>query len=189
MKKIWILLTVFGLAVFGALAQEDTGTETDETQETTEPIQPTEMTEKETLLDILSADPEFSTLLTAIQTAGLETELETAEYTIFAPTNAAFEALPEGELDTLLADPVALQNLLFNHLAVGAIDSAELVGFGAVTTATGEFLMVNPSTDGLVDVGDAIATETLEADNGIIYVIDTVLLPAETTGGETDGGM
>jgi transforming growth factor-beta-induced protein len=186
MKKIWILLTVLSLAVFGAFAQEDTGTEPEETQETSEPM---EMSEGETLLDIIASAPEFSTLFTAIQAAGLETELETAEYTVFAPTNNAFDALPEGELDSLLADPVALQSLLLNHLAVGTISSGELVGFGSVTTATGEFLMVNPSTDGVVDVGDAIATETIEASNGIIYVIDTVLVPNETADEDTDDGM
>jgi uncharacterized surface protein with fasciclin (FAS1) repeats len=179
-KRLWIVLAIISLAFVGALAQEDTSTE--ETQEATEPLQ---MVEGETLLDIIANDPEFSTLFTAIQAAGLAEQLEMSEYTVFAPTNDAFDALPEGELEALLADPIALEQLLLNHLVIGAISSGELIGFGSVTTGTGEFLIVNPSTDGIVDVGDAVASEIIEASNGVIYVIDTVLVPSGTPDEDT----
>ncbi len=101
-------------------------------------------------------------------------------FTIFAPTDAAFAALPEGALDALLADPDALEAALNYHLVVDAVDAETLVGYGAAFTFTGDTVTITQTSDGTVLINDAIVIAAdIEASNGIVHVIDTVLLPPQ----------
>ena len=137
----------------------------------------TDMTEGD-LVTVLAADERFSTLVSAVQAAGLEDALmgETA-YTIFAPTDEAFAALPEDELNALLADPDALARLLNYHVVDGEIMSTDLTA-GEVDSLGGSPLVVDLSNGVMVD--EAQVTEAdIAATNGVIHAIDTVLIPAD----------
>lgn len=133
-----------------------------------------------TIAAILAARPEFATLNTAVAAIALTAELtsDVTAYTLFAPTEDAFAALPEGTLDTLLANPSLLTSVVQNHLLIEEVASADLVRLGAVLTAMGETLPITLTADGVVQVGNVTVVEAdIEATNGVIHAIDTVLLP------------
>ncbi len=120
----------------------------------------------------------LSILATAIEAVGLNKTLNTdGPFTVFAPTNEAFEALPEGTLEALLQDPEALTNILLYHVVEGEVMAADVVNLTEATMLNGGTvsIMVN---DGGVMVNDAnvVATDIL-AKNGVVHVIDKVLIP------------
>ncbi|MCK6549352.1 fasciclin domain-containing protein [Myxococcota bacterium] len=131
-----------------------------------------------TIVDVASGSSDFSTLVGALQAADLVDVLKgTGPFTVFAPTNAAFEALPEGALDALLADPEALAKVLTYHVVPGKVTAAQVVTLDEATTVQGAKVSIRVD-GGSVYVGDAKVTTTdLEASNGVIHVIDAVLLP------------
>lgn len=132
-----------------------------------------------TIAAILAARPEFSTINRAVAAVNLVNELSgDAPYTLFAPTDEAFAALPPGTLDNLLASPSTLARVIQNHLLIEEASSARLVRLGSVLTALGQTLPVTLTAAGVVQVGDATVVEAdIEATNGVIHAIDTVLLP------------
>lgn len=112
---------------------------------------------------------EFGTLLTAVEAAGLTGLLEgDGPYTLFAPTDATFQKLPEGALRELLSDKAKLTAVLKNHVVTGRVTAAKILESREVKTAGGEQL---PTAD--LDVIRA----DIPARNGIIHVIDKVILP------------
>ena len=119
----------------------------------------------------------FTTLLKAVHVAGLTATLKgDGPFTVFAPTDEAFAKLPAGALDALLKDREALRNVLLYHVAPGALDAAAVSGMTTIPTAGGGMLRVD-ATSG-VRINDAqVVLPNVEASNGIIHVIDTVLLP------------
>jgi uncharacterized surface protein with fasciclin (FAS1) repeats len=121
---------------------------------------------------------QFDILITAIQTAELEETLSgEGPFTVFAPTDAAFDALPPGYLDALLDDKDALTNVLLYHVAEGELMAADVVEMESIETMQGGELTVNV-TDDTVMVNDAtIVTTDIETSNGVIHVIDAVLIP------------
>ena len=123
----------------------------------------------------------FTTLLTAATAAGLAGALSDPDadpITVFAPTDAAFAALPAGALDDLLADTTALTDVLTYHLVDGIVDSQAVVGLDSAGTLNGEMVTIDASS-GVVLNGDVNVTATdIVARNGIIHVIDGVLLPS-----------
>jgi uncharacterized surface protein with fasciclin (FAS1) repeats len=123
---------------------------------------------------------EFDILITAIQTAELEETLSgEGPFTLFAPTDSAFEALPPDTLDALLDDKDALTNVLLYHVAEGELMAANVVEMESIETMQGGELTVN-ATNETVMVNDATITTTdIEASNGVIHVIDKVLIPPE----------
>lgn len=127
---------------------------------------------------------DFTTLLTAINTAGLEETLRgPGPYTLFAPPDSAFAELPGGVLDDLLADPAgALTNVLTYHVVSGRVESTDLTDGMMVETVNGATLRIDIGADGAVRVNDAMVMEAdISASNGIIHVIDGVLIPPETS--------
>ena len=134
-----------------------------------------------TIAAILAARPEFSTLTTAIELVQLVEELNgDTPYTLFAPTNDAFAALPAGTLDTLLASPSTLASVIQNHLLIEEASSDRLVGLGTVLTTLGQTLPITLTAEGVVQLGAATIIEAdLAATNGVIHGIDSVLLPAD----------
>lgn len=133
-----------------------------------------------TIVDIAAGNPDFSILVAAVTKAGLaETLSGPGPFTVFAPTNAAFEqALTDLGLtqDELLASP-DLAAILTYHVLPAAVMAADITGPSEQTTVQGEALAVAPE-DGAVKVGDATVTQAdLVASNGVIHVIDRVLLP------------
>jgi transforming growth factor-beta-induced protein len=121
----------------------------------------------------------FSTLVTAVQAAGLENVLRgDGPFTIFAPTNQAFQNLPSGVLDGLLADTDALTSVLLYHVVEGRILASDLTDGQIVTSVDGRPFRVTLGSGAQVN-GVGIVTTDVEATNGIIHVIDAVLLPVE----------
>jgi len=124
---------------------------------------------------------QFSTLVTAVQAADLVEALQTADnITVFAPTNAAFEALPDGTLEMLLKpeNKATLVKILTYHVLPVSVPSAS-VSAGSVETLEGSPVEITVD-GGVVEVGGATVTATdIDASNGVIHVIDSVILPPE----------
>jgi uncharacterized surface protein with fasciclin (FAS1) repeats len=118
----------------------------------------------------------FSTLLTALDSAGLTETLQMGSYTVFAPTDAAFDALPAGTLDGLLANSDALTDVLTYHVVNGEYSAGELEALSSIQTLQGEPIVI---TQGSVMLNGVMVQQSVEAENGIIHIIDEVLLPPE----------
>jgi uncharacterized surface protein with fasciclin (FAS1) repeats len=135
----------------------------------------------ETIVDIAVADGRFTTLVTAVTEAGLaETLSGEGPFTVFAPTDDAFAALPEGTVEGLLEDPQgALTDVLLYHVVDGAVKAETVVTLESAKTASGENVAITVNDDGvfLNDNVQVIITD-IEASNGVIHVIDGVLLPS-----------
>ena len=140
-------------------------------------------TQAQTVADIVVNSPDHNTLEAALGAADLVTTLSgDGPFTVFAPTDAAFEALPEGTVDALLMDPSgALTDILLNHVVSGTALSTDLSdGQTIVTLNNGKTVKVNITADG-VFINDAQVTVVdLDADNGVVHVVDAVILPAST---------
>jgi uncharacterized surface protein with fasciclin (FAS1) repeats len=121
----------------------------------------------------------FKTLLTAVEAAGLvETLQGDGPFTVFAPTDAAFAALPAGTLDGLLADTEALKKVLLYHVVQGAVTADQVVGLTSATSVEGSPIAISVK-DGTVYLNDSakVVTADVMASNGVIHVIDAVILP------------
>lgn len=121
----------------------------------------------------------FSTLLTAATAAGLVDTLKgEGPFTVFAPTDEAFAALPEGTLDDLLADPEALKQVLLYHVVAGKVMSDQIVGLTSADSVAGAPISISVK-DGTVTLNDSakVVTTDIETSNGVIHVIDAVILP------------
>jgi uncharacterized surface protein with fasciclin (FAS1) repeats len=131
------------------------------------------------IVDTAVADGHFTTLAKALTAAGLVDTLKgPGPFTVFAPTDAAFEKLPAGTLDSLLADPDALRAVLTYHVVAGRITAADVASLQSTTTVEGEDITVDANHDGGVQVDDATVTQAdIMATNGVIHVIDSVMLP------------
>ena len=141
---------------------------------------PTEMPtpEPQTIVDIAVADGRFETLVAALQAADLaETLAGEGPFTVFAPTDDAFGKLPEGTVEALLADIPALTEILLYHVVSGNVLAEDVVMLESAETLLGDDVAIRVE-DGMVYINDAqvIITDIL-ADNGVIHVIDSVLLP------------
>jgi uncharacterized surface protein with fasciclin (FAS1) repeats len=137
------------------------------------------MEEMPDIVDIAVNDGRFSTLVTALQAADLVDTLKgEGPFTVFAPTDDAFAALPEGTLDSLLADIPALTDVLLYHVVPGKVMAADVVTLSSADTVLGQSL--NISVEGeTVKVNDAqVIITDIEGSNGVIHVIDAVLIPA-----------
>ncbi|MBF2054648.1 MAG: fasciclin domain-containing protein [Candidatus Sericytochromatia bacterium] len=133
------------------------------------------------LVDIVEtavAAGSFNTLAQALTAANLvETLKGEGPFTVFAPTDEAFAALPEGALDALLANPEELTRVLTYHVVSGSVDAATVTGLSEAATVAGPNVAIEV-VDGMVKINDAtVTTADVMASNGIIHVIDTVLMP------------
>lgn len=118
----------------------------------------------------------FTTLVTALKTAGLiETLKGTGPFTVFAPTDAAFAKLPADQLKALLADKAKLTAVLTYHVVPGVVMTKD-VKPGMVKTVQGTSINVT-TTDGVKVNGAKVTAVDIVADNGVIHVIDTVIVP------------
>lgn len=135
-----------------------------------------------TILEVAEAAGSFGTLLAALEASGLDAALghPADNYTVFAPTDDAFAALGEETINALLADPDTLRDILLFHVIPGTVfqaaDFLEILGFdiGAGNAGT---LNVNAEGEGLAVNGVSIVVADIPASNGVIHVIDAVLLP------------
>ena len=130
------------------------------------------------IIDTAVAAGSFTTLVAAVQAAGLVDTLKGAgPFTVFAPTDAAFAKLPAGTVEGLLHDIPKLTQVLTYHVVPGAVMSSDITGPISPTTVQGGTLKIDP-THGVKVNNATVITPDIKADNGVIHVIDTVLLPA-----------
>lgn len=149
MKKL-IAMSTLALAAFGAHAAD--------------------------IVDTAVAAGNFKTLATALQAAGLVDTLKgPGPFTVFAPTDAAFAKVPKADLDALLKDKAKLTAVLTYHVVPGKV-MAKDVKAGKVKTVQGSDLTITTAGGVMVDKSKVTATD-IAADNGVIHVIDTVLMP------------
>lgn len=137
-----------------------------------------------TVNEIVENSNLHETLEVAVGAAALNGLLSTdGPFTLFAPTDAAFDALPDGTVDALVADPAALTPILLYHTIVGStVLSGDLEKGQVIETASGETAFVEITSDNRVFIDNAEVTIVdIEGDNGVVHVIDAVLLPARET--------
>jgi uncharacterized surface protein with fasciclin (FAS1) repeats len=189
------LVAVAGLAVAACSDDDSSDASATETAERTVPSttapaddnMPTNTVDEPatdaTIVDIAASNPEFSTLVTAVKAAGLaETLAGPGPFTVFAPTNDAFAKLPAGTVETLLepANKDQLTSILTYHVVPAELMAADVTA-GDVKTVNGAKFTV--STDGGVVITDGnggsakVVKTDIVASNGVIHVIDAVLLP------------
>lgn len=120
----------------------------------------------------------FKTLATALTEAGLiETLKGKGPFTVFAPTDEAFAKLPAGTVEGLLKDKEALKKILLYHVVSGNVTSSDVVKLSSAKTVEGSDIKIK-TKDGKVMINDAkVISADIKASNGVIHVIDTVILP------------
>ncbi|MEX5745241.1 fasciclin domain-containing protein [Massilia sp. X63] len=129
------------------------------------------------IVDTAKSAGSFNTLVAAVQAAGLVDTLKgPGPFTVFAPTDAAFAKIPKAKLDALLKDKEALTKVLTYHVVPGTVKAAD-VKPGMVKTVEGNSFKVSMKGKQVM-VDKATVTKTdIMADNGVIHVIDTVIMP------------
>lgn len=131
------------------------------------------------IVDTAVAAGSFTTLVAAVQAAGLvETLKGEGPFTVFAPTDDAFAALPEGTVDALLADPAALAAILTYHVVAGKVMSTDLTEGMTATTVNGATVTITLEGGAKIN-GANIVQADIETSNGVIHVIDAVILPPQ----------
>jgi uncharacterized surface protein with fasciclin (FAS1) repeats len=157
------------------VTEEPKPTATPVPEPTEEPMEEPEMPDN---VDTAVADGRFTTLVAAIEAADLVDALKAeGPLTVFAPTDDAFAALPEGTVEALLADIPALTDILLYHVVEGKVMAADVVELSAAATLLGQEVAISVM-DGKVMLNDSqVILTDVEASNGVIHVIDAVLLP------------
>ena len=144
------------------------------------PVVSNAMDHKKDIIDTAVANGSFKTLVAAVKAAGLVDTLKgKGPFTLFAPTDAAFSSLPEGTVANLLKpeNKAKLVAILTHHVLAGAVTSKAVVGKKlSPKTVNGTSLSVD-GTNGVIVSGAKVVTADVKASNGIIHVIDKVLLP------------
>ncbi len=182
---VTLFVLVIASLVVGACAPAATPVPTQPPAPVDTEMPPTPMPELKDIVDTAVADGRFTTLVAAVQAAGLvETLKGEGPFTVFAPTDEAFAKLPAGTVEDLLKPEnlEALQNILLYHVVPGKVMAADVTALESAETASGQ--MVAIKTDmGNVNINDAkVVITDIETSNGVIHVIDAVLLPpAELT--------
>jgi uncharacterized surface protein with fasciclin (FAS1) repeats len=132
-----------------------------------------------TVAEIIAGSPDHETLTAAVIAADLlETLQGEGPFTVFAPTDAAFAALPEGTVESLLDDPSgALTDILLYHVVGARALSTDLSDGQEITTVYGDNITVTLNSEGVFINGARVTAADLEAENGVVHVIDAVLVP------------
>lgn len=182
MKNLRLLsfVAAASVAAFTMSCDNKSTTETEEVVEVVEAEEAPAMAASNTVVDIAIGSPDHTTLVAALQAAELVETLQGAgPFTVFAPTNAAFEALPDGTVEGLLKPEAKadLTSILTLHVVAGNVMAGDLTDGQMVTTLNGKQLKVTIA-DGKVMIGDAtVVAADLAGTNGVVHVIDTVILP------------
>ncbi|HZG37716.1 MAG TPA: fasciclin domain-containing protein [Nodosilinea sp.] len=130
------------------------------------------------IVDTAVSAGSFSTLVAAVKAAGLVDTLKgTGPFTVFAPTDEAFAKLPEGTVDSLLKDVPQLKKILTYHVVSGKVMASDVSKLKSATTVEGSDVKIDAS-NGVKVNESTVTTADVAADNGVIHIIDTVLMPA-----------
>ncbi|MEL6496704.1 MAG: fasciclin domain-containing protein [Cyanobacteria bacterium J06623_7] len=129
------------------------------------------------IVEIAVGTEGFSTLVTAVQTANLVEALQSpGPFTVFAPNDAAFAKLPPGTVQTLVQNPPQLGRILKYHVVAGKLTKADLSQIDSVESLEGSPISINCQDDTFEVKNSTVIAADIEADNGIIHVIDNVIL-------------
>jgi uncharacterized surface protein with fasciclin (FAS1) repeats len=133
-----------------------------------------------TIVEVAAGDPQFSTLVSLINSAGLASTLSSGSYTVFAPTNAAFAKVPKATLNALAKNPAALKRVLLYHVVAGKVTAAKIVKLRSAKTLAGPSVRISViGTTVRVNTARVTAADA-KASNGVVHVIDRVLIPPTT---------
>lgn len=139
-----------------------------------------EMKAKPSIVEIAAGNDDFSTLVAALKAAGLVDVLSgEGPFTVFAPTNAAFEKLPAGTVESLLKpeNKQKLTDVLTYHVVPGKVYASDVVELSEATTVQGGSIAITVSDSGVMVDNANVVTTDIKASNGVIHVIDGVILP------------
>jgi uncharacterized surface protein with fasciclin (FAS1) repeats len=179
LKRLPILLTVAALTVSAAACGDEEESAAVASPPSAETMPEPAMATKD-IVALAQGDEQLSTLVKAVTAADLAPTLQgEGPYTVFAPTNEAFAALPEGTLDDLLAPAgkEQLTDILTYHVVEGEVMASDLTDGQVIKTVQGGELKV-AIDGGTVTIGDATVVQPdVDASNGVVHVIDTVLQP------------
>ncbi len=133
---------------------------------------------RNSIVDVAKVAGQFSTLIAAVEAAGLTRTLdEDGPFTVFAPTDGAFQYLPEGTVEALLDDPETLAGILLYHVVPGTLKVADLRERTELETVHGAKLQVRATAQGITINDTYLLTSDVAASNGVIHVITSVLVP------------
>jgi uncharacterized surface protein with fasciclin (FAS1) repeats len=181
MKKLKYLSLVVVIVSSAFLASCGNATKDEAVEETTvEVVEEAPVEAPKTVVDIAVGSPDHTTLVAAVTAAGLvETLSGTGPFTIFAPTNAAFAALPAGTVENLLKpeNKEKLSSVLTFHVVAGNVLAANLSDGQVVKTLNGQDLKVSIKDGKVMINGANVVAADLSGSNGVIHVVDAVLLP------------
>jgi uncharacterized surface protein with fasciclin (FAS1) repeats len=130
-----------------------------------------------TIVEVAAGDPQFSTLVSLINSAGLASTLSSGSYTVFAPTNAAFAKVPKATLDALAQDKAKLKAVLLYHVAAGRLAAKRVVKRSSIKTLNGKRVKIRVRGRNVFVNRSKVITADVRASNGIIHVINRVLIP------------
>ncbi|REL35552.1 fasciclin domain-containing protein [Thalassotalea euphylliae] len=183
MKASTLLITAFASLLFLQGCDDD-----DDRPNVVIPEPPA--AEPNTVVDVAVADGNFTTLVAALQATGLDQTLDdaTASFTVFAPTDAAFELLGQDTINALLADTDTLSDILTYHVIASEVDAAAAIASAGmkVEMVNGDQVGLSLSGDNLLVNTSTVTTTDIMTDNGIIHVIDAVLIPPSDPGMPTE---
>lgn len=174
---IGILILAVGIGTWSLVSSGSNQKEAVNDTTNTSATNTTEITMSKNIVETAIAAGSFSTLVSAVQAADLvETLSGPGPFTVFAPTDAAFAKLPAGTLESLLDDKAKLASILTYHVVAGKVMAADAAKLTSAKTVNGQSITIDASNG--VKINNAMVTQAdIEASNGIIHVIDTVLLP------------
>jgi transforming growth factor-beta-induced protein len=182
MKYAFIILILIAGAVCiaGCAEEQPPVTPTPTPTPTATPV-PTQLPAEKTIVETAIDAGSFSTLVSAVQAAGLVDTLNgEGPFTVFAPTDDAFDALPDGTVAVLLADPQGrLTEILLYHVVPGNYMAADVATSGSLVTAEGSALAIDVSGGNVMVDGAQVIQADIECSNGVIHVIDAVMIPPE----------
>lgn len=130
------------------------------------------------IVDTAVAAGKFTTLVTAVKAADLVSTLKSpGPFTVFAPTDKAFAKLPAGTVDYLLKNTEQLKDILLYHVALGSLFAKDVVQLDEAPTVFGDLVQIEVKNDGVFLNNAKVIMTDIKASNGVIHVIDTVLIP------------
>lgn len=133
--------------------------------------------ERKDIVDTAVAAGQFTTLVSAVQAAGLVDTLKgPGPFTVFAPTDEAFAKIPRAQLDALLQDKAALTRVLTYHVVPGRLTAADVTRLDSAKTVQGQSIAIDTRAGVKVDDARVVKTD-IAASNGVIHVIDSVIMP------------
>jgi len=134
--------------------------------------------EKKNIVETAVAAGQFNTLVTAVKAADLvETLSGPGPFTVFAPTDDAFAKLPEGTIESLLKNKDKLKAVLTYHVVAGKVMASDVVNLKSATTVNGQQITIKVEGDTVIVDNAKVVKTDIECTNGVIHVIDTVILP------------